>query len=292
MNRNKRSIVRTGIVILTGVYLTGCANLAQILNQMDVQKPVVTMKSVDLTALSLETADLQFTLEINNPNSFGINLAGFDYQLDINQHPFLNGDQPDKIEIGGRNSSLLDVPVTINYIRLFDAVRDLLENKKADYKVDFGFKFDLPVLGNTRIPVSHSGSIPVPKIPELSVSSLKVKNIGLTGADLELIIKIENPNIFGFDLNDLNYNFSVNGNRWIQGRESVIGDIGPGGQSLMSIPISLNFLQIGRSVADLISGGDELNYLLTGNVDVSGKEIPLQIKGLNFNRDGKINLEK
>ncbi len=292
MSGHKTSFLRTCLILFSGIYLAGCANLTQILNQMDVQKPLVNIKSADLTALSFEAATMQFNLEINNPNSFGVKLAGFDYQLDINQHAFLNGDQPDKIEIGARSTSPLSVPVTLNYVHLYNAVKGLLENKKADYKIDFGFKFDLPVLGSTRIPVTHSGSVPLPKIPEFSVSSLKVKKLGLTGADLELVLKIENPNIFGFDLNDLDYNFSINGNRWIQGRESVVGDIGPGGQSFMSIPISLNFLQIGRSVADLISSGDELNYLLTGNVDVSGKEIPLHIKELNINRDGRINLQK
>jgi len=285
-------VLHNTLIFALGLLFAGCANLTQLLNQMDVKKPVISMKSANLTEISLDDATIQFNLEIENPNTFGVHLAGFDYQLDINQRAFLNGDQPDKIEIAAQNKSPLNVPVSINYVRLLDTIKDLVNRKEADYKIDFGFKFDLPVLGNTRIPITHTGTLPIPKIPDISISSLKMNKLGLTGADLELVLKIGNPNIFGFDLNNLNYNFSVNGNRWVKGMESTVGDIAAGGESLVRLPVSLNFLELGRSVADLISGGTDLNYQLTGVMDVSGKELPLQLKGVNFNRSGTVNLDK
>ncbi len=270
----------------------GCANLNQLLNQMDVKKPVVTVRSVDLTEISFTDASLRFNMEIENPNGFGVKLDGFDYRFDINQKNFLNGDQPDKIDIAAGKKSPFAVPVSVNYTRLLETVTDLVNDKSADYKIDLGLRFDLPVLGNTRIPVAHSGTLPIPKIPSIGVSALELKKMSLTGADLELVLKIGNPNIFGFDLKNLDYNFIVNGNRWVEGSDTGIGTINAGGEGLVRIPVSLNFLELGRSAANLISGGSDLNYGLTGKLDISGTELPLQINGLTFDRSGSVGLTK
>jgi LEA14-like dessication related protein len=289
---NPRTTVRfiLSFGLLAG--LAGCANLNQLLNQMDVKKPVVTVRSVDLTEISFTDATLRFNMEIENPNGFGVKLDGFDYRFDINQKNFLNGDQPDKIDIAAGKKSPFAVPVSVNFSRLLDTVTDLVNDKSADYKIDLGLRFDLPVLGNTRIPVAHSGTLPIPKIPSIGVSALELKKMSLTGADLELVLKIGNPNIFGFDLNNLDYNFMVNGNRWVEGSDPGIGTINAGGEGLVRIPVSLNFLELGRSAANLISGGSDLNYGLTGNLDISGKELPLRINGLKFERSGSVNLTK
>jgi LEA14-like dessication related protein len=272
--------------------ISGCATLNQLLEKMDVKKPVVRVNQVNLTALSFEDATLRFRLEIQNPNNIGVTLDGFDYRLDIDQHAFLNGDQTEKTEIAAGKSSFVDVPVTVNFTQLFDTIKDLVSRNEVAYQTEFGLKFNLPVLGMTRIPVSHAGTLPLPKLPDISLSSLKVSKMGLTGADLLLVLKIDNPNIFGFDLTNLDYNLSVDGNRWAQGRAAKIGEISAGNQSVLNLPIALNFIELGRSVYNLINSGHNLNYHLTGKLDINGKGLPLQLQGAGFDRSGKIDLEK
>ena len=182
----RKKIVYIFFTFLLINLIPGCASLNQLLEKMDVKKPVVRVNSVNLTALTFEDAALQFRLEIQNPNNIGVTLDGFDYRLDIDQHQFLNGDQTDKTEIAAGKSSFVNVPVTVNFAQLFGMVKDLVSRKEVAYKTEFGLKFNLPVLGMTRIPVSHTGTLPLPKIPEISLSSLKVSKMRLTGADLLL----------------------------------------------------------------------------------------------------------
>ena len=72
-----------GFILLN---LNSCSILNSILNQMNIQKPTVQITNAKISKLSFNDVSLLFDIEINNPNSVGINLAGFDYELLINNN--------------------------------------------------------------------------------------------------------------------------------------------------------------------------------------------------------------
>ncbi len=63
-----------------------CSTLNSILNQMNVKKPTVNITNAKISNLSFNDLDLVFDIQINNPNTIGIYLAGFDYELLINEN--------------------------------------------------------------------------------------------------------------------------------------------------------------------------------------------------------------
>ena len=86
-------IVRYFIILLFPLILTNCAELMKIAQQGNIQKPAVRVSSARLAGLSFDKADLIFDIEISNPNSIGVSLAGFDYDLLLNGQSFLKGNQ-------------------------------------------------------------------------------------------------------------------------------------------------------------------------------------------------------
>lgn len=64
------------------------------------------------------------------------------------------------------------------------------------------------------------------------------------------------------------------------------------GESTIAIPISLNFLQMGTAIYQMISGNQELNYQLKGNTDLKSSLPVLGQVSLPLDRVGKINISR
>ena len=280
------------IALLLILNFYSCATLNSILNQMNVQKPTVEITNAKISNLSFDDLDLLFDIQINNPNSVGINLAGFDYDLLINENSFISGNQPDKLEIAANNQNSIQLPVKLKFVDIYNTFADLKKNNNSKYQIKCGLNFNLPVLGETRIPISKSGDIPLLKLPSISFNSVKLDNINFSGADLMLEVKFKNPNSFSMLIDQMNYNFQVNGNKWLSGKANQKTSTNQNGESIIQIPVSLDFLQMGSSLFQLISGGKNLNYNFTGNLDIKNSHPLLQQLSLPFNQAGKFDILK
>ena len=278
------------VLVLFSSY--SCSTLNTILNQMNIQKPTVEITNAKISKLSFNDLDLLFDIEINNPNSVGINLAGFDYELLINKNSFISGNQPDKLQIAANNQNTIQLPVKLKFVDIYNTFADLKKNNNSTYQIKCGLNFNLPVLGETRIPISKSGNIPLLKLPSIKFSSVKLNNINLTSANLLLEVKFKNPNSFSMLIDQMDYNFQVNGNNWLTGKANQKTSTNQNGESTIQIPVSLNFLQMGSSLFQIISGGKNLNYNFTGNLDIKSSHPLLEKLSLPFNQSGKFDILK
>jgi len=278
------------IIVMLSFY--SCSTLNTILNQMNVQKPTVEITNAKISNLSFNDLDLLFDIQINNPNSVGINLAGFDYELLINKNSFISGNQPDKLEIAAKNQNTIQLPVKLKFVDIYNTFADLKKNNDSKYQIKCGLNFNLPVLGETRIPISKNGDIPLLKLPSISFNSVKLNNIDLTGASLILDVKFRNPNSFSMLIDQMNYNFQVNGKNWLSGTANQKTSTNKNGESIIQIPVSLDFLQMGSSLFQLISGGKNLNYNFTGNLDIKNSHPLLKNLSLPFEQTGKFDILK
>ncbi len=279
-------------VVLILLSLYSCSTLNTILNQMNIQKPTVKITNAKISKLSFNDLDLLFDIEIYNPNSVGINLAGFDYELLINKNSFVSGNQPDQLKIAENGKNKIQLPVKLKFIDIYNTFTDLKKNDKSVYQIKCGLNFNLPVLGETRIPISKRGDIPLLKLPSIKFSSVKLNNINLTSANLLLEVKFDNPNSFSMLIDQMNYNFQVNGKNWLTGKANQKTSTAKNGESTIQIPVSLDFLQMGSSLIQLISGGKNLNYNFTGNMDIKSSHLLLEQLSLPYNQTGKFDILK
>jgi LEA14-like dessication related protein len=280
------------LILMTAFILTACSVFESIIKQTNVQKPTVEFTNAKISGLSFDKIDLLFDIKITNPNAVGINLSGFDYDLLINQNSFISGQQNDPLEIKAQGENVIQLPVSLKFLDIYNTYTDLKNNTESKYQIKCGLNFNLPVLGETRIPISKSGDIPLLQFPKIDVSSLKLDKLNLTGADLILDVKLTNPNSFSMLLDKFDYNFQVNGNQWIKGNATPKKSVAEKGENIIQIPISLNFLQMGSTLYQLISGGKNLNYQFTGDLNIKNNHPLLEQLNLPFNRSGKIDILK
>lgn len=277
-------------LVAAALVMNGCATVRDIAG---IVKPGVRLKDVRLAALSFDSADLLVDVNIENPNPLvPIALTGVDYNVKINDISFLRGDRPHELRIDPLGGTVFQIPVTLNYQNLYDTFQSLRKQDVTGYKLDCGLSFDLPGLGAVRVPLSASGELPAVKIPSIAVDGLNVKNVSMAGAEMELQLRMNNPNAFDLLLNSVDYELQVNGNPWASGLGMQQARVGSKGESLITIPVAVDFAQIGLSVYQMLSGGEQVEYAFTGSLDL-GTSLPLlQQATLPFDTAGQLTIRR
>lgn len=273
-------------LIAITIFLSACSVFQGFVSE-NVKEPKVDFVGAKLSGLSLDAVDLLFDLKIENPNRVGVKLAGLDYDLFLDGNSFVKGNQDKGIEIPSAGAETIQLPVSLRFSDIYKTFENLKDQGASNYQIKCGFSFDVPVLGVVRVPVSKSGEFPLIKLPKLSLDSLKLDRLTLTGADLKLGLKLNNPNVFSMVLGGLNYQFKLNKQDIISGLSNNSTQIKGKGDSMIEIPISLDFFQVGKSVYQILNGNKNLDYGLDGKLDLTTSLPLLGQVSLPFNLSGK-----
>ena len=275
------------LVILVSILplIMGCQSLQKYTSEAT---PRVKLGSVEIVDPGFETITLDVEVLVENPNPMDLDLAGYDYRLKINSADFLKGNQNERIKLKANGKSSFHVPLIINYPELYRIYTSLEKSDDVEYSVDVGITVDIPVIGKQRFTASKKGRVPMVRLPSLVVKSVRVKNIGLTGADIE----IQNPNAFALQLEKIKYNFSVNQRKWASINLLKSKTISKKGESTLSIPMSVSFTEIGQSAFQLVSGGGEVAYYLDGTLTLGIPEWSIKAAPIMFEKKGTVWLGK
>lgn len=285
-----KNLVRTSTFVMVSLVLySGCSTINQLAKM---QKPEAKVQNVSIAGLSFDAINLLFDIDVRNPNSLGIKLNNFDYDMQINGNSFLSGVNDNGLEIAANGQKTVQLPLTLKFADLYKTFTGLIGEDSTAYRLNAGFAFDVPVLGSVRVPVNKSGSLPNLKLPKISIGSLKLGKLNFSGADLELNINIDNPNVFGINLNDLAYKFNVNGRSWGTGKADKLLNVSKKGKATLKLPISLNFLEMGTGLFNIIKGGEALNYNFDGDVNFDSTLPLLGNTKLRFDKNGKLKIER
>ena len=273
--------------LISVILFQGCTSLKEFVS---VKKPEVHLKDYQISDLTLRDVEITFDLEIENPNPLSINLDSYSYNFDVDGNTFLEGTQNAKTEIAANASQNLQLPIRFTYSELYESVKSVVSQDEVEYTFGADLNLNLPVLGLIDIPVEHTGTLPVVRIPKLSIKGLKVENLSFTSADLELEVEIDNPNNFGISLSELDYGLEINGLSSLSGKLDQQLEIGKKSTGAFKIPISINIVELGMSAYRAISNGEGFDYALTGTAEV-GSDLPIFKKSsFNFDKSGVVNI--
>jgi len=277
------------ILLFSSLILFSCAAIEEFAKT---SKPQLEVEKVRFVGISFDDVDLAFDIKIKNPNPLSVNLAGLDYDFQIDNSSFLKGQQEKPLAIAANGESSVEIPLTLTFKNLYNTYAALKNKDSSDYKITSTLFFDLPVLGRTPITVTKSGNLPLIKMPDVKISSLNLKNLNLTGANLELKLDVQNPNSFHILLNQLAYDFKINGQSWAIGKTENQQNMKEKGSVNLTIPIFLNFLEMGRTVYNIIQGDKKLDYQLDSQLDLKSS-VPImgEVK-IPITHSGQLNILK
>lgn len=278
-------------VILAAIFFSSCAEMQKLL-QTSIKKPTAQVTNAQISGLSFTQVDLLFDIKVDNPNTVGVNLAGLDYNLKINGHSLFNGNKEEALKIEAQASSTVQIPLSLNYTDIFQTVKELKIQKKSSYIFDGGVSFNLPMLGIVRIPISQSGDIPLISLPKVSVKNISMKTLSWSGAAMQLDIAVKGTGGMDLMVDNLNYGLNIGGQKWLDGNTNDKIVIGADGERTISVPFKLNFIDMGRSLYDMVTGDSELDYKLFGDMQLSSDNPLLKVSTISFDDLSKIKIDK
>lgn len=264
------------LLLLLSCFFSGCAHLnTQTLSKI-VKEPTIEVDTVAVTGLDLNSVELTLSLNVNNPNSYGINLSGYSYSIQMNEKEIFSSTDNNGFTLPASADKIIKVPLTIGFNDAMDLIKEVKPGAPLKYHVDADLLLDVVVMKNFKVSTSKEGEINIPQIPTVAFKNLKVSNFSFNRARLNLMFDVNNPNSFPIRLKDLQYNVNASGSEWGSGAVPEPITLEKGQNTSLSIPFDISFAKVGGEVLKLIQGGS------FKGVDVDGEfTVDSDFPGLN-----------
>lgn len=254
-----------------------------------VGKPTIKVRKMVVTELTFDEIDMLFTLSIENPNPFAVELDSYGYELSVEGSPFLSGTSDEGLSIPAGDSTSLSLPVSLGYDRLRETAQRLENKTKAAYRLDVSTEALIPGTGRSiALSGKKEGTFPVPVTPKVDVEDVIITRFGNTIIFLEFGIRVRNPNEFDVTVGSVAYDFSVNRRSWASGETGRTYRFDPEDSRNVYVPLELNYMEVGRTVVDLLMSGQELEYRIHGSstVEVESEELSIPERIFEFDTSG------
>jgi LEA14-like dessication related protein len=280
------------VMIAVCSLLFSACNNSKIKQAIQNQKPTVTITQVRIIDINFEEVTLGFDTRIDNPNPVDISLAGIDYDLHLQGNSFLKGITRQPVTIKASAKSAVELPLTIGFEKLKSSYAAIKDKPSVDYLLNLNLLIDVPIIGQYSHALKQEGSLPVPKKPSIDLADIRVNRMSFTGADVDVSFNINNPNPYSAVLDQLNYKLNINGKEWASGTSEEPGTIEANGNSIINIPVSLKFSQLGMELYKLLSSSSNINYGLSGDLKAHVPEIAVGKFYLPIDQKGTFKLSR
>jgi len=285
MDGNKKSVwkrvVAAGVVLWAMLGLTTCETL-----RAAFKEPSVSFNSAQLVKITFTGTELLCKVQVKNPNAFNIPFPEIGWEFFIDNNSFVKGVvKNDQQRINARSTTLVDVPVSVKYLDVFNTFKSLIDSDQANYKIALALKFPIPVIRERVWNFEHKGVFPILKPPTISFKGITAKNLSLSRIDFDVIWEVENPNIFNMNVKDLSFSLAVNGSSWANGRVPNAPQLTAKRKTEIPLSFSINSLSMITSITSIITGGTNVSYVCGGNLSLGmvlqGYNVP-EIPDLNL----------
>ncbi|HSP81230.1 MAG TPA: LEA type 2 family protein [Myxococcaceae bacterium] len=246
------------------------------------KQPRLTFKTARLADASLADATVNLVYQIDNPNSFGLNLASVDYAFFVEGKQVVAGSPPKGLNIPARGRAELVFPANVRFADVAPVVQTFLTQDTARYKAQGTLGIQTPI-GVVRIPLEKEGTFPVPKIPAVRFESPRIANISLTGATVEFPLTVTNRNGFPLPVGGISGALKVAGTSVGTLSTGNLGMLEANATRQLTLPLTIHFARAAAAASALRSGNARV--ALDGRLVSDGQSVPMDISQLlNFRR--------
>ncbi|OQY31521.1 MAG: hypothetical protein B6241_13785 [Spirochaetaceae bacterium 4572_59] len=280
--------IKTAVLFLGTVFLLlACAG-----GKEPVLPPEVITAELQISNLSFREISLEKTIVLFNPNAVTVELTAYDSNLFIHDSSYKNVAMKPHITVPPLESISLTIPYVLNYNELYKKMSSLNELTESVYRIDTNMQFRFSEEELQNVQLDCSGSMPLIKTPRYRFNSLYVQSLGMMGADIIVRMYAMNPNSFDINLKNFQGKLVVNNENWSHLSIDKPVDLIAGKVSETVFQFRLEFLSMGKTVRDLLSGESELFYDFAGNSELNTVVEFLENETLALDLNGEIELYK
>ena len=280
-------VIPSSLLLLAALMLGGCSNLQKIAKA---QQPKASVTGTSVAGMSLQDITLNVRVKIDNPNPFRLQGVGLTLNLLIDNNKLVTVSQPDaSLSVPAKGSQEVVLPVRLRYQDIYRTARHLADKNEIAYRLEGKVSIEVPVLGAVSIPVSHTDTLPVPRLPDISLKGIKLVKSSFTSLQLQVDLGIKNPNRFGLNLNGLGFKVAAN-DKTLSSASAKPVNVAAAGEQTLSVPITLNITELGSSLFSLLSGGKSVQFGVEGKADVVPELDAWKPDAMEFKSGKRLNL--
>lgn len=223
--------------------------------------PKIAFRQMQLTNLTPERADVKMRMIIDNPAPIGFKIDSLFYVVFIADQEVARTTYPDTLRLKAKDSTELTLPLTLYYDKLKD-VTDRLANQGQDsvlYRINATIFSTTKLIPKDKFNLKVEKKLPLITVPDVKITNIKVNDLKLKGATMQVEAAVRNRNVFPISFKDLAYSVQIEDNEAVEGNKPGIVKIPANGSASFTIPVQLTFKEMGKTVLDVIRKGKDLN---------------------------------
>lgn len=273
--------MRSHLILIAPLLMVGGCKKFD-LGSLNVEKylPKVRFQKMRVERVDFRGMDTNFRFQVENPYPVDLKLASFDYDLALQDSPFLNSASEVGLDLAAGTTSPMDLPARLEFADVLALVKNLQDTDEVDYGLTGTFGVNTPA-GKIDVPFDQAGTFPTLKAPKIKPTGIRIANVNLLRqqARIEVDMGITNrAKSHAYGMKDLDWGIDLAGSRVATG---VLGDlsVAAGQTETVTLPIDLNLLQLGGTIVNAVTRKQPLDVRLDAGLKVSTPlgSIPLQI---------------
>ena len=260
------------VLVVCAAALCGCSLLQSV---AQFREPSLSFKDASLSDVSLAGATVNLTFAVQNPNSVEISLAETDYKLSVAGKQLAAGKPPAGLRIAAGSTSDVMLPAQVRFADLGDSIAAVLRRNEVPFKAEGHIGVSTP-LGVLPLGFSKEGTLPLPRVPAVTVQSPRISSLSLTQATLDLPLTLLNPNSFPLPLGSIAGNLSIAGAPVGRIASADLGRIDAGQSRTVAVPVTVHFAQA-FAAAQALREGKAL-VAVDGQLSSGGASVPVHVE--------------
>jgi LEA14-like dessication related protein len=257
--------VREILAATTAMLLAGC-QLPEGLPSAKEAAPKVTFDKLRIDAITFDKVDTTFVLDVANPYPVQIPVKAFTWDLDLAGSSFADGKSSEGLTIGARKTSKVRIPVSAAFRDVIAVGKATKGQDSVPFHIAGDLSFDTPI-GPLTLPYDAKGDFPALRAPKFSPKALRVEKLDLAKQTARLAVDFDVSSENGSSLSfpKFAYGLKLGGKQVASGNASVpaVTDA-----ATFTLPVDVNLVQLGTTVANAISKKTDLEVGLTADADV------------------------
>ena len=145
-------------VFLLVMSMAAACSTLQIARGLGLKEPEVSLDTLSVKSISLTSMRIAARLNISNPNNFGVEVAGYDYRLEVGAWPVVEGRTDESFSLPAGGGTTIEVPLEIGFGNALGAGVDLLAGGGLGYTLSINVDVASP-FGPITIPLTRQGRI-------------------------------------------------------------------------------------------------------------------------------------
>ena len=124
--------------------------------------------------------------------------------------------------------------------------------------------------------------------PEVELEQVVVREVGVRGGSLDLLVGVENPNAFDLRGTEVELGFDVEGSHVGDVRYADDFSVNSGGRTTLTLPLRFEWAGVGSALRTALSQGD-IPYEMKGQIRL---QTPWGAQSVPFTREGRVPLSR